>query len=364
MVQDGLSKKLGLAITSATTFVAAMIVAFTRSPKLAAIMSTMLPFMFASTDLVESVMIKHSRYASDLFSANDVAREVTSSSHIMQGLGVKDRQCSLYTSKLWLCAKSGGQKYLWQGLMMSSINCILYLGYALAFWEGSRLLGTQQLDTGTIVNVLFVIIIAAFSLGQMASNLQVFTKALEAERRIFENIDRVLRIHSSCPSSRKFVPPHDSIDFEEVHFSYPSRSNLRVLNNFTLSLPAGKLTGIISSSGSGKSTIIGLLERFYDVSAGHIKIDGQDTRNMDIHSLRSQIALVSQEPRLFSDSILENIKLGLRKYSSHCTTDAEIEELVSGACRVANLTDRISTLPRDLNTRVGERGTLLSGGQK
>ncbi len=192
LVQDGLSEKLGLAITSATTFVAAMIVAFMRSPKLAAIMSTMLPFMFASTGLVGSGMAKHSRYASDaLSSANDVAREITSSSRIVQGLGVEDRLCSLYTSKLWLCAKSGSQKYLWQGLMMGSISCILYLGYALAFWEGSRLLGTQQLDTGTVVNVLFVIIIAAFSLGQVASNLQVFTKALEAGRRIFETIDRV-----------------------------------------------------------------------------------------------------------------------------------------------------------------------------
>ncbi len=365
LVQDGLSEKLAMTVTSATTFLTAMIVAFTRSPKLAAIMSTMLPFMFASTGLVGSIMAKHSRYASNaLSSANDVAREATSSSRVVQGLGVEDRLCSLYTSKLWLCAKSGSQKYLWQGLMIGSINCILYLGYGLAFWEGSRLLGTQQLDTGTIVNVLFVIVIAAFSLGQVASNLQVFSKALEAGRRIFEIIDRLPKIDPYYRSCRKAIFPHASIAFENVEFSYPSRPNLKVLNDLTLDLPAQKMTGIVGCSGSGKSTIVALLERFYNVSAGLIKIAGQDIRNMDVHSLRSQIALVSQEPRLFSGSILENIKFGLRNYCPHCANDEDVEELVMEACRIANLTDWILTLPDGLNTMVGERGTLLSGGQK
>ena len=366
LVQDGLSEKLGITLTSGMTFVAAMIVAFTRSPKLAAIMSTMLPFMFASTGLVGNVVAKHSHHASDvLSSANDIAREATSSSRIVQGLGVEDRLCALYTSKLWLAAKAGSQKYLWQGLMMGSINCILYLGYALAFWEGSRLLGTRDLDTGTIVNVLFVIIIAAFSLGQVATNLQVFSKALEAGRRIFETIDRVPTIdpyHRS--SSRKYMSPQGNIAFENVHFCYPSRPNLKVLDNLTLELPAGKMTGIVGSSGSGKSTIVGLLERFHDVSAGQIKVDGRDIRDTDVHSLRSQIALVSQEPRLFSGSILENIKLGLRNYCSHCTTDEEVEDLVMHACEVANLTEWVLSLPNGINTMVGERGTLLSGGQK
>ncbi len=365
LIQDGLSEKLSTTITSASTFFAAMIVAFTRSPKLAAIMSTMLPLMFASTGLVGSVMAKHSRNASNaLSSANDVAREATSSSRIVQGLGVEDRLCSLYTSKLWLCAKSGSQKYLWQGLMIGSINCILYLGYALAFWEGSRLLGTQELSTGTIVNVLFVIVIAAFSLGQVASNLQVFSQALEAGRRIFETIDRVPEIDPYCRSRPKAIASDGSVAFRNVQFSYPSRPNLKILNKLTFDLPAQKMTGIVGSSGSGKSTIIGLLERFYDVSAGHIEIAGQDIRDMNVRSLRSQIALVSQEPRLFSGSILENVKLGLRNYCPHCKSDEDVEDLVMNACRIANLTDWILTLPDGLNTMVGERGTLLSGGQK
>ena len=365
LVQDGLSEKLGMTITSATTFFAAMVVAFARSPKLAAIMSTMLPFMFVITGLLGSIMGKHSRYASDaLSSANDVAREATSSSRIVQGLGVEDRLSSLYTTKLWLCAKHGCQKYLWQGLMMGSINCILYLGYALAFWEGSRLLGTQQLNTGTVVNVLFVIIIAAFSLGQVASNLQVFSKAHEAGRRIFETIDRVPQIHSSHRPGRKLTPPRGRIAFEHVHFSYPSRPDLKILDGLNLNFPEEKMTGIVGTSGSGKSTIVGLLERFYNVSAGRIKIDGRDIRDMDVRFLRSQIALVSQEPRLFSGSILENIKLGLRDYCPHCTTDEDVEGLVMNACRTANLIDWILTLPDGLNTKVGERGTLLSGGQK
>ena len=365
LVQDGLSEKLGMTMTSGTTFIAAMIVAFTRSPKLAAIMSTMLPCMFVTTGLLGSIMAKHSRHASDALSgANDVAREATSSSRIVQGLGVEDRLSSLYASKLWLCAKYGGQKYLWQGLMMGSINCILYLGYALAFWEGSRLLGTQQLDTGTVVNVLFVIIIAAFSLGQVASNLQVFSKALEAGRRIFETIDRAPHIDLSHRPCRRFTPTHGSIAFENVHFIYPSRPDSKVLDGLNLNFPAGKLTGIVGTSGSGKSTIVGLLERFYDVSAGQIKIDGRSIKNVDVQSLRSQIALVSQEPRLFSGSILENIKFGLRDHCPHCTTDEDVEDLVMDACRIANLTDWILTLPDGLNTKVGERGSLLSGGQK
>ena len=146
------------------------------------------------------------------------------------------------------------------------------------------------------------------------------------------------------------------VQFHNVSFAYPTRPNTPVLRDFTLSIPANTSAALVGASGAGKSTVVSLLQRFYDVSGGSITIDGIDIRDMDLKWMRKHIGYVQQEPQLFGLTIRENVCYGV---------DEEVsEEEMMEACRKANAHEFIMSWPLGYETLVGERGVKLSGGQK
>ena len=168
------------------------------------------------------------------------------------------------------------------------------------------------------MNCLFAVIIASFSLSQVAPRVENFAKAIGAAQKIFQTIDRVPSIDSLSDKGERPKDLQGHIGFRNVSFIYPSRPEgitpivvtvklVTVLNDVSLSIEAGKFTAIVGASGSGKSTIIQLLERFYDPVEGQITIDGHDIKDLNVRHLRSSMALVSQEPVLFATTIFENI---------------------------------------------------------
>jgi len=148
------------------------------------------------------------------------------------------------------------------------------------------------------------------------------------------------------------------ISFENVKFNYPSRPNINVLSDFTLDILPGSTTALVGSSGSGKSTVVSLIQRFYDINEGRLTIDGNEIKELDVQWLRSHIGYVQQEPQLFGLSVRENLVYGVP--DGVVVTPAMIEE----ACRNANCHDFIMSWPDGYETMVGERGIQLSGGQK
>jgi ABC-type multidrug transport system fused ATPase/permease subunit len=146
-----------------------------------------------------------------------------------------------------------------------------------------------------------------------------------------------------------------NVSLNDVHFAYPARPDVKVFSGINLNVEAGQTVALVGASGSGKSTVIQLLQRFYDPAAGTVTVDGHDVRDLQLEWLRSQIGLVSQEPTLFATSIRENIAMGRPSAS-----DKEIE----AAAQAANAARFIDKLPFRMNTQVGERGVQLSGGQK
>ena len=154
------------------------------------------------------------------------------------------------------------------------------------------------------------------------------------------------------------------ITFEHVVFNYPSRPTVPILQDLSLTFPAGKTGALVGASGSGKSTIVSLVERFYDPLGGSVKLDGIDIRELNVKWLRSQIGLVSQEPTLFSTTIKGNVAHGLVNTHWENASDEEKMKLIKEACIKANADSFIQKLPLGYDTLVGERGFLLSGGQK
>ncbi|KAI7724845.1 hypothetical protein M8C21_006959, partial [Ambrosia artemisiifolia] len=162
-----------------------------------------------------------------------------------------------------------------------------------------------------------------------------------AAAKIFKIIDHKPNVDRNCESGLELEPVLGQLELKNVDFSYPSRPDVKILNNFTLSVPAGKTIALVGSSGSGKSTVVSLIERFYDPTSGQVMLDGHDIKGLNLKWLRQQIGLVSQEPALFATTIKENILLGRPDASM-----VEVEE----AARVANAHSFIIKLPAAYDT--------------
>lgn len=185
-----------------------------------------------------------------------------------------------------------------------------------------------------------------------------------AAAKLFATIDRVPDIDSADPSGLKPDHVDGEITLEDVRFSYPSRLNVPVVKGLSLTFRAGKTAALVGASGSGKSTIVSLVERFYDPISGVVRLDGHNLRDLNLKWLRSQIGLVSQEPTLFGTTIKGNVAHGLIGTKYEKVSDEEKFALIKEACVKANADGFITKLPMGYDTMVGERGFLLSGGQK
>lgn len=221
-----------------------------------------------------------------------------------------------------------------------------------------------EMTLSSVLTVMLCIMIGAFSLGGVAPNAQAFTTSVAAAGKIFSTIDRVSPLDPMSESGEKLEHVEGFIELKNVKHIYPSRAEVVVMEDVSLQIPAGKTTALVGASGSGKSTIVGLVERFYDPVGGHVYLDGHDIQTLNLRWLRQQISLVSQEPTLFGTTIYGNIRHGLIGHSLEHASEEKQKELIIGAAKMANAHDFITGLPEGYETNVGERGFLLSGGQK
>jgi len=206
--------------------------------------------------------------------------------------------------------------------------------------------------------------IGAFSLGNVAPNIQAFTTAISAANKIFATIDRKSPLDPESEEGKKLDHFDGVVELRNVRHIYPSRPEVVVMESVNLVVPAGHTTALVGASGSGKSTIVGLVERFYDPVGGEVLLDGHNVHELNLRWLRQQISLVSQEPTLFATTIAGNIRHGLIGTEYEHLPAEQTKELVENAARMSNAHDFITQLPEGYETNVGERGFLLSGGQK
>lgn len=194
--------------------------------------------------------------------------------------------------------------------------------------------------------------------------MQAITHGMGAAAKLYETIDRVPDIDSANEEGLRPESCTGEIVFEHVKFNYPSRPDVPIVKDLSITFPAGKTTALVGASGSGKSTTISLVERFYDPLEGVVKLDGISLKDLNLKWLRTQIGLVSQEPTLFATTIKGNVEHGLIGTKWEHASEDEKFQLIKEACIKANADGFITKLPLGYETMVGERGFLLSGGQK
>lgn len=238
------------------------------------------------------------------------------------------------------------------GVLSPMIHFIVSLGIAGAIWLGSYLIVTHQISSGNFVSFIAALLMLYTPIKGLGNS---FTSV----QMSFLMMDQVFSTLASIPAIRNVDNPvridgvHKNIEYNHVGFEYlPNRP---VLKDVSAKLEIGKMYAFVGNSGGGKSTFVSLLPRFYDIQKGEILIDGVNVKDIDLHDLRENIAVVFQDNFLFNGTIRDNILLGKTDY-----TDEQLNEAIKDAC----LTDFIATLDKGLDTEIGERGVLLSGGQK
>ncbi|KAK3379796.1 P-loop containing nucleoside triphosphate hydrolase protein [Lasiosphaeria ovina] len=365
LIQDGISEKVGLTLAAIATFVTAFIIGFVSYWKLTVILlSTVVALLLVmgggSRFIVGSSKQNIGAYAE----GGTVADEVISSIRNAVAFGTQDRLAKQYDSHLARAEGFGFRVKGGIGVMVAGMMLILYLNYGLAFWMGSRFLVDGEVPLSKILTVMMSVMIGAFNLGNVAPNIQAFTTAIGAAAKIYSTIDRDSPIDPSSEGGEKLEHVQGTIRLQGIKHIYPSRPEVVVMDDVSLVIPAGKTTALVGASGSGKSTIVGLVERFYSPVEGSIYLDDVDISTLNLRWLRQQIALVSQEPTLFGTTIYENIRHGLIGTKWEGESPEKQQELIHEAARKANAHDFVSSLPEGYQTNVGERGFLLSGGQK
>ncbi len=366
MIQQGIGEKLGLTIQSASAFVAAFIVAFVTNAKLTGITVCIVPLIVLVTGFTAGIDAGYETEMLAIYGrAGSFAEDVLSSMRTVHAFWARPKLVAKYDEFLEAAHMIGSKKSPVYMVMFSTEFFAVYAGFALAFWQGLRMYNAGEIDTpGTVVTVLFSVVVAATSLTQLAPNILTFTSATSAAAVLFKCIDRKSEIDPLSDEGERPKTIDGHIQLRNVNFTYPTRPNAPVLHDFTLDIPPGKVTALVGASGSGKSTIVALLERWYNPTNGNILLDAKPIEDLNLRWLRTNIRLVQQEPVLFMGTVFENVRYGLIGTKGEDAPEEEQRQLVADACKLANAHDFVSELPKGYDTECGERAGLLSGGQK
>ncbi|KAI6355513.1 hypothetical protein MCOR25_008159 [Pyricularia grisea] len=363
-MQEGISSKLGRVIAAVAGVIAAFGIAFSRNWKLSLIMSSGL-VAFGLVGVTGGKAIKRytERSMATAGEASRIAHEAVSGISCVMASSAQGRMTDKYLYVLRSGLRNAAASRAAGDTMMAFISCIATLLFALAFWQGSRFFVSGEVDIGDVLTVLLAILLGTASLGAVAPSAQALTSAIAAAEQIFAIIHAPLPINSRSDEGEKPAELQGCFVLKNVHFTYPSRPDAPIFKGLNLTIEAGKTTALVGASGYGKSTIFSLLQRFYDPQSGTIELDGNHLDKLSVQWLRSNMAVVNQEPILFNTSIHQNIAFGLHKKGCRYTPEEE-RSLVIDAATKARAHDFIVAQPNGYDTVVGERGALLSGGQR
>ncbi|RVD87317.1 uncharacterized protein DFL_001559 [Arthrobotrys flagrans] len=364
-INSGIAEKLILVVQSVSLFFSAFIVALSAQWKLALITMSIIPVIVIVMGACIALDASNEATIIKLYSrASALAQETFSSIKAVHAFFAHDKMLSKYNEYLENAHRTGDKKSPIYSIMFSTEYFCTYAGTALAFWQGHRMYRSGEIqDVGTVFTVELAMMMAATAMSVIAPQMLALSAAAAAASELFVILDTPSKLDPLDKSGDAPEKCIGDIEVSGVDFAYPSRPTAQVLKNFTIKFPAGKTTALVGSSGSGKSTCIGLLERWYEPLAGSIKLDGKELKEYNVKWLRSQIRLVQQEPVLFAGSVYENVCRGLLD-NQRALPEEEKRKLVQEACILSNAHDFVTQLPDGYDTQVGERAGKLSGGQK
>lgn len=354
-VQRAVSETAGDLLRESLALVGYAVVLFYLDARLALVCMTGAPLVvYPLIRLGQRIRRTARRSQEALEVMSHVGHETFSAHRIVKAFGAEERETTRFRAALMNLYRTNMRVVRALSVLPPSMELLGGIGLALALWYGSGKISSGELTTGeftSFIAALFLMYAPAKKLSRVNANLQ---QTIASADRIFEMMDTHTEVEES-PAAQPLPPFSSEIEFRDVTFAYEDAHPRAMLRSISLKVPAGRMVAIVGRSGAGKTTLVNLIPRFFDVSAGAIYIDGHDLRDVALKSLRAQIGIVTQETVLFDDTIANNIAYGMMT-----ATPADIEAVA----RTAHAHDFISALPDGYHTRIGERGQKLSGGQR
>ncbi|KAI5058687.1 hypothetical protein GOP47_0026857 [Adiantum capillus-veneris] len=356
LVQEAIGSKTGNLFHHMGQFVCGMVLAFLSVWQLSLLTLAVLPVIALAGGFCAYVMIGIAARNQGAYSrAAEVAFEVIAQMRIVHSFVGEKKAFQSYSDALQSTKKLGIKAGFAKGLGIGLLYGMAFTSFALLLWFAGRLIRNGISTGGEAFTTILNVVSSSLALGQAAPDIATISRAKAAGYTILKMINRKPMIsHNNDGLTLEQIS--GTIELRNVSFSYPSRPDINIFQKFSLFIPAGKVVAIVGGSGAGKSTVISLIERFYDPTAGEVLLDGHNIKTMRLKWLRNQMGLVSQEPALFATSIQENIMYGK-------AGDVSLDDVVKAAS-IACANTFIDVLPKRYETLVGERGVQLSGGQK
>ncbi|KAH7681722.1 Xenobiotic-transporting ATPase protein [Dioscorea alata] len=356
LIQQAIGDKVGKFVLLVSTFFGGFIIAFIRGWHLSLVLMSSTPLIVITAGILSVIMSRLlTKGRTEYVEAGNVVEQTIGAIRTVASFTGEKLAISKYNQFIKAAYNSAVHQGIVSGVGIGTMMLIVISTYSLAIWYGAKLILQKGYDGGTIINIIVAVMNGGTSLSQVSPCMSAFGAGQVAAYKMFEIIKRKPTIDAYDTEGMVLEDLKGDIDLKDIIFSYPTRPDHLIFDGFSLHVPSGKTMALVGESGSGKSTVISLVERFYDPYGGEVLIDGVNIRNLSIKWIRENIALVSQEPILFTMTIGENIAYGKE--------GATLKEIRT-AVELSNAANFIDNMPNGLDTMVGEHGTQLSGGQK
>ena len=378
IIERAMGDNLIQGIQNVGTLLFAFGVAFYNGWELTLFMLGAMPFICGVSILFGRMVIKSTKDARTGYAcAGGIALEAIDNIKTVQVFGREQFESNRFSEAVLPAMAAGMKREIATFMTTGCNNCIIYIVYGLAFWFGAYLILWDRYDVSQVLVVFFACLMASFAVGRFSPCLSTFVEGASAAEQIYAVIDRVPSMDPmvklgtegaldespaenapSCSNAGLALPGRrfsNEIVFRDVAFHYPTRPEDKLFTTLNVTIKKGQTVAFSGASGCGKSSIIGLLQRYYDPQSGLISVDGLELNQLNLRAWRDCISIVSQEPKLFTGTVMENVRIA--------KPDASDEEVIE-ACKKAHVHQVIEKLPEQYATLVGTGGSQLSGGQK
>lgn len=327
--------------------------------KLTLLMAVPLPIISLLVYGFVRFMHRQSRVVQELFAVvTSRAQENLTGARVVKAYGIAAREEREFQRASEQYMRANLKLSIVMSMAWPMIGAFVGSVVLLVIWQGGGMVISGQMSMADLTGFLLCLLMIVWPLAQFGWVLTLYQRGAVGLERIIQVFQEQPDIADGPGTREEAQVREGAIRFDAVTFAYPAveaGAGEPVLRDITLDIPAGKTIAVVGATGSGKTTLVSLIAREYDPGAGRILIDGQDVRDFSLRTLRSSMGFVPQDTFIFSESILENVRLG--------RPEASVEE-VREACRIAQLDQALDDMPEGMSTLLGERGINLSGGQK
>lgn len=355
LIQTAVGSSASIALRNLLMMIGGLFMLMVTSPKLTTLVIGTVVFVVIPLIFMGRTVRNLSRQSQDrVADTSAYASETINAIQTVQSFTHEDTDRTRFATAVEATFSTALKRVRARSVMTALVIVLVFASIVGVLWIGAQAVIAKEMTGGELSAFILYAVIVASGLGALSEVWGEVQQAAGAVERIFEILSTDPKV--KAPASPKVLPaPRGEVAFDDVVFEYPMRPGVSALKNFTLRIRPGETVALVGPSGAGKTTVFQLLQRFFDVQAGRVLVDGVDIRDVDPRDLRARLALVPQETVIFGDSALENIR-----YGRPTATDEEIR----AAAKAAQADEFIARLPQGYHTQLGERGVTLSGGQR